>query len=116
MVYLSGFSQLVHQLLPGATCDAYGFFGKSRARSRLYSMSSLVSSRPVWKVTPLRRLTLILLRSLLCSQLSARRGIGVRSSAYSIKVSFTAPVVLLAVGAHWKASVVKMSPTWPQRK
>src|SRR4051812_7132172 len=105
MVYLSGFSQLVHQLLPGATWDANGFLGKSRARSKLYSMSSLVSSRPVWKVMPLRRLILILLRSLLCSQLSAIFGFGVRSSAYSMSVSLTAPVVLFAVGAHWKASV-----------
>ena len=32
-----------------------------------------------------------------------------------MSVSLTAPVVLLAVGAHWKASVVTMSPTWPQR-
>src|SRR5262245_14877876 len=79
MVFLSGFSMLVHHALPGATTEAYGFLG-SRTRRMLYSTSSLVNSRPEWNVTPLRRLSLTFVWSVLTSQLSARRGSGFRSS------------------------------------
>src|SRR5215204_4781422 len=66
IVFLSGFSMLVHHALPGATTAAYGFFG-SRARRMLYSTSSAVNSRNEWKVTPLRRLSLTLVWSVLTS-------------------------------------------------
>src|SRR5215471_16662785 len=46
IVYLSGFSMVVHQALPTATVDANGFLG-SRARSTVYSTSSLLNSRPL---------------------------------------------------------------------
>src|SRR3954447_12123065 len=57
IVFLSGFSMVVHHALPGATTDAYGFLG-SRTRKMLYSTSFAVNSRPEWNVTPLRRLSL----------------------------------------------------------
>ena len=73
-VYLSGVSMLVHQLLPTAAVWAKALRLGSRTRSMLYFTSSLVNSRPSWNSTPLRRLSLICLLSLLRSQLSARRG------------------------------------------
>src|SRR5581483_7795606 len=87
----------------------------SRARRMLYFTSSLVNSRPEWYITPLRRFSLMVLLSELRSQLSARRGTGLRLSSLNVSTSKIWPMVLFWVGAHWKPSVVMMSPTWPTR-
>ena len=73
-VYLSGVSMLVNQRAWLANCPAPTF--GSRTRRMLYLTSSLVNSRPVWNWTPLRRFSLICLKSVLTSQLSASIGCG----------------------------------------
>src|SRR5437870_13423718 len=78
-------------------------------------MSSLVSSRPLWNWTPLRRLNLTRLLSVLSSQLSARRGLGVNFSSYVMSWSWTCPTVLLLFGDHTNGSSDVMSPTMPTR-
>src|SRR5579859_7428222 len=77
-VYLSGVSIDVHHLLIFVNCAP--MFG-CRTRSKLYLTSSLVNSRPVWKVTFLRRFSLMRLKSLLTSQLSANIGCGLKLSS-----------------------------------
>lgn len=73
-MYLSGVSISVHHLLwlisaPDAICGW-------RTQMTFHLTSSLVSSRPVWNWTPLPRFSLIWVRSLFCSQLSASIGRG----------------------------------------
>jgi hypothetical protein len=60
---------------PGPTVARLIVLG-SWALSSVYLTSSLVSSRPLWYWTPLRRLNLTCLLSELSSQLSASRGCG----------------------------------------
>src|SRR5260370_22705268 len=74
MVFLSGVSNELNQLLwlTNAPAPTLG----SRTRRKLYLTSSLVNSRPPWKVTPSRRLTLIGLETLLMPQHSPTLGCG----------------------------------------
>src|SRR5579864_7968181 len=93
MVYLSGVSMPVNQLLkparmPEPTVD-------SRRRRTVYFTSSLVSSRPEWYWTPLRRLSLNCLKSVLISQLSASIGCGWRLASYWVRRSKTSHEVSL---------------------
>src|SRR5258708_2626702 len=55
----------------------------------LYLTSSLVNSRPLCHTTPLRRLSLIDLKSLLTSHVSASCGCGCSLSSYDIRRSYT---------------------------
>jgi hypothetical protein len=79
-VYLSGRSMLVNQLL-AFTKKPEPTLG-SRTWRKFHFTSSLVNSRPVWNWTPLRRLSLICVRSALRSQLSASIGCGFKLMSF----------------------------------
>src|SRR5215471_13592518 len=87
MVFLSGVSMDVNQLL-WFLKPTEGLFG-SRTRRRFHLTSSLVNSRPVCQVTPLRRLNLYCVAFALTSQDSARRGWISSLSLYAVRRSQT---------------------------